>query len=139
DASAISLSGAASRLAVLASIGSSGVAVEDFESGLLPASFSTYSSNSFGRIQVIAPGGTGNSSAFALRMDSNTDSNYVLNEAVYTVNLAGLTQAILSFSHINSSDEADILPTDFSGHANGDGVAICSDGTRRHTILNAPT
>jgi hypothetical protein len=40
-------------------------ASEDFESGVLPASFTTYSSNAFGRIRVIAPGGTGNSSAFA--------------------------------------------------------------------------
>src|SRR5262249_6342233 len=56
----------------------------------------------------------------------------------YHINLAGLQQASLSFSHIQFSDEADSLPTDFTGHANGDGVAISDDGNRWHTVLNAP-
>ncbi|HEY2415839.1 MAG TPA: S8 family serine peptidase, partial [Pirellulaceae bacterium] len=140
DASAVALSANSTRLAVVGSIGAGPAAGgEDFEGGVLPASFTTYSSNSFGRIRVIAPGGSGNASKFALLMDSNTDNNYALNEAVYHVNLTGVTQATLSFMHFQSTDEADALPADFQGHANGDGVAISDDGTHWHTILNAPT
>lgn len=141
-ASAVGLGGSASRLAVLGGIGTGVGATagsEDFEAGVLPASFSTYSSNSFGRIRAMAPGLTGNPSAFALWMDSNVDNNYVLNEAVYAVNLSGLTQAMLSFAHANSNDEPNTLPADFTDHANGDGVAISSNGTNWHTILNAVT
>src|SRR5262249_51896566 len=94
DGSDIGFAGGASRLVVLGSLGGTAAATVDFESGVLPSSFTTYSSNSFGRIQVTAPGGTGNSSQYALLMDSNTDDNYVLNEAVYTVDLTGLTQAL---------------------------------------------
>lgn len=112
-------------------------ATVDFESGTLPASFSTYSSNSFGRIQVTTPGSTGNNSLYALMMDSNSDGNYVLNEAVYTVQLNGISQATLNFSHVNFSDEADLLPSSFVGHANGDGVAISADGNTWWTIFNA--
>src|SRR5262249_42582430 len=111
----------------------------NFESGALPPSMSTFSSNGFGRIQVTAPVGSGNSSAFALLMDSNTDSNYVLNEAVYTVDLSGVVQAGLTFSHINYNDEPDALPATFTGHANGDGVAISADGNNWATIFNATT
>jgi hypothetical protein len=140
DASAVTLNTNSTRLAVLGSIGAGpGAGSEDFEAGVLPASFTTYSSNSFGRIRVLAPGGSGNTSKYALLLDSNTDVNYVLNEAVYHVNLSGVTQATLSFSHFQSADEADLLPADFQGHANGDGVAISDDGTHWHTILNAPT
>src|SRR5262249_20488852 len=106
DGSATSLGGSATRLAVVGTAGAGPVlASENFELGVLPASFTTFSSNSFGRIRVTAPGGSGNPSAFALLMDSNTDNNFVLNEAVYTVDLTGVTQANLSFSHINFSDE----------------------------------
>src|SRR5206468_12292120 len=40
---------------------------------------------------------------------------------------------------VNSNDEAEILPTSFTGHFNGDGVAISSDGTNWRTILSAPS
>jgi hypothetical protein len=139
DSSAVSLGGSATRLAVLGTIGAGPVgAGEDFESGILPPSFTTYASNSFGRIQITVPNGTGNSSKFAMLMDSTGNGSYVLNEAIYHVNLSGLTQANLGFAHIQFSDESDSLPTDFTGHANGDGVAISDDGNRWHTILNAP-
>ena len=136
DGSAVSLGGSATRIAVIGTGASSGsgvlVASENFESGSLPSSISTYSSNVFGQIRVTTPGGTGNSSAFALLMESSRDADrnpvYALNEAVYTVNLTAAPQTTLSFSHINFSDEAEALPADFTGHFNGDGVAISANG-----------
>ncbi|HYV34918.1 MAG TPA: hypothetical protein VE988_04385, partial [Gemmataceae bacterium] len=140
DGAAITLAAGASQLAVLGA-GDIGPALfsADFETGNLPPTFTTYSSNNFGRVRVVAPAGTGNTSSFGLLMDSNTDGNYALNEAIYTVNLSGMTQAALSFLHINFADESDRLPDDFTGHVNGDGVAISADGSNWHTILNAPT
>jgi Bacterial pre-peptidase C-terminal domain/Bacterial Ig-like domain len=138
DSTSITLSPSASRLSALGVIGLA-TSVVDFELGSIPSSITTYSSNSFGRIRVMAPGGTGNSSAFALIMDSNVDGNYALNEAVYTVDLTGVTQATLSFSHINFGDEAETMPTTFSGHFNGDGVAISADGNTWATVFNATT
>ena len=136
NGSAIGLATETSRLAVVGSlIGAGGIG--EFESGSLPPSISTYSSNGFGRIQVTTPVGSGNSSSYSLLMDSNTDGNYALNEAVYTVDLTVATQATLSFSHINFSDEADTLPASFVGHANGDGVAISADGNTWSTVFNA--
>src|SRR5439155_5684109 len=79
------------------------------------------------------------SSQFAMLMDSTGGGSYALNEAIYHIDLTGLTQANLSFSYIQFNDETDSLPTDFIGHMDGDGVAISDDGTDWHTILNAPT
>ncbi len=139
EPSAVALGTGATRLAVLGSSPGTVFANETFESGILSPAFSPYSSNSFGRIQVTAPGGTGNASNFALRMDSNVDANYALNEAVYTVDLAGASGANLSFRYNGYNDEAEPLPATFSGHRNGDGVAISADGVNWATILSAPT
>ena len=138
DASAVSLGGSATRMAVSGTVGkSSQLASQTFESGILPASFTTFSSNSSGRIRLAAPGGAGNSSSVALLMDSSTDNNYVLNEAEYTIDLSSVTQATLSFAHINFNDQADPLPANFTGHFNGDGVSISADGINWWTIFNA--
>src|SRR5262249_43905349 len=134
DGTALSLGGGATRLAAVGDT-SSVFASENFESGVLPTSFTTFSSNSFGQVQVTAPVGSDNTSNYALLMDSNTSNNYVLNEAIYTVNLAGLSHATLSFSHAEFADETDALPPDFTGHVNGDGVAISDDGVHWRTIF----
>src|SRR5690242_7583100 len=63
---------------------------------------------------------------------------YVLNEAVWTVNLSGLAAATLNFSHISFADENDLLPsTSYTGHANGDGVSISADGNTWYPLWNA--
>ena len=114
-----------------------GVAVvsEDFESGLLGPAWSTYSSLVTGEIAVsnVRAAAAG---SYALYMDNNdaTGAAYNLNEAVWTVNLTSVSAPTLVFSTISYSDETDVLTTDFTGHANGDGVSISSDGTHWHTI-----
>src|SRR5262249_52761025 len=61
------------------------LASENFESGVLPASFTTGSFTSTGapdpngRVRVKTPDGTGNSSAFALMMDRFPDGVLTLN------------------------------------------------------------
>jgi hypothetical protein len=138
DGAAVELGTSGSRLAALGATGAGEtLALEDFESGVIPTSMTIYSSNGFGRVRLIAPSGAA-SSGLALVMDSNVDRNDTLNEAIYRINLTESDQAILSFSHIQFNDETDSLPLDFVGHADGDGVAISDDGQRWRTILDAP-
>jgi len=136
DSSAVSLGGGASRFAVMGSLGSDRLLYrDDFENGLLPASFTTYrSTTTAGRITLDKPDCCGNPSGFALAMDSGTAAG-VLEEAVEHVNLAGVTRAYLSFSYDNYYDFFTALPTDFVDHANGDGVSISTDGTHWHSVF----
>jgi hypothetical protein len=112
---------------------------DGFETGTLGASWSAYSSDAVnGRIRATNTNGAA-SGTYALLMDTaSVVGAYNLNEAILTVNLAGATSASLSFATIQFADETNPLTADFSGHFNGDGVAISSDGVRWHPVLSAP-
>ncbi len=142
-ASFTSLGGGASRGAVVGNLPSSSatqtIVSDDFETGVLSSAWTKYSSDaSLGRIQLSGANGTGGG-AYAMLMDHNDSvgTTYNLNEAVWTVNLAGLTQATLSFSHTSYSDEDDALPVNWVGHANGDGVSISADGNTWYRVWQA--
>jgi hypothetical protein len=60
--------------------------------------------------------------------DAIGDTVYSLNEAILHVNLAGRSKVLLTFDHWSVSDESTPLPTSFTGHINGDGVALSVDG-----------
>ncbi len=76
---------------------------------------------------------------YALAMSTTSFNNgYLLNEAIWTVDLTGFNEAGLSFSHKMWQDDSDVLPEVFEGHYNGDGVAISADGIVWYTLLNAP-
>ena len=98
---------------------------DNFDAGPpLGPQWTTYSSNSSGQIRVTNGYGAANG-AYALVMDVNSSGSiYNLNEAVWTVNLAGVASPTLTFSHRDWSDDADGFSGDFSGHYNADGVAI---------------
>jgi hypothetical protein len=94
---------------------------QDFSSGLPDASngWEYYSTNQ-GRIQVV--GGR-------LRMDDSVgDGTYSLNEAILHLNLTGQTNVNLSLDHYSIFDENHTLAANFTGHANGDGIAVSIDG-----------
>jgi hypothetical protein len=110
--------------------------IDDFESGALGPQWTTSSSTPSGRIQVTGAFGTAGGS-FALLMDTSVSGPDNLNEAVWTVDLTGASQAELIFSHADFNDEENPLPPDFVGSAPGDGVAISDDGVTWHTVLNA--
>ena len=146
DASFITLGqGLAQRGAVIGTFQAGGVQnvvvdSEDFESGSLDTQWTIYhSSTTYGRIQIAGSQGTGGGS-LALLMDVNTNNHYTLNEAIWTVDLSGLDEAGLSFYYMDreSSTEDHTLPSDFTNHYSGDGVAISDDGVNWHTVLNAP-
>jgi subtilisin family serine protease len=104
---------------------------EDFSDGLPSTAegWEFYSSNSYGRIQVV--GGR-------LRMDVTENENYALNEAIATVDLTGSKHVWLRFFQTDENAGLYSLPDTFTGHYNGDGVAISNDGTTWYTIINAP-
>ncbi|MEM7454200.1 MAG: S8 family serine peptidase [Planctomycetota bacterium] len=129
-------SGRISVVGTLPALSGTPVITENFDSGSFGAGWTTSSTNTFGRIQLTGAFGTA-AGANALVMDSNTDSNYVNNEAIWTVDLTGVANPLLAFEHMDWSDEEDSLPASFTGSADGDGVSISDDGINWYTILNA--
>ena len=109
---------------------------EDFESGTLNDEWTTFSSDSAGQIRVgddiVAAAGS-----YSLIMDRGTTGAFTLNEAIWTVDLSGITAATLEFSHADSNDEEHPLPASFTGSANGDGVSISQDGVTWYRVLDA--
>ena len=103
---------------------------EDFSGGLPSTSdgWEFYSSNSYGRIQVA--GGR-------LRMDVSENGNFALNEAILKIDMAGFEHVWLSFFQAEFNDETHLLPESFTGHENGDGVAISNNGNTWYTIVDA--
>jgi subtilisin-like proprotein convertase family protein len=79
-----------------------------------------YYSTNDGRIEVVAG---------RLRMDDMLgDTTSSLNEAILHVNLTGRSNVQLVLDHVSLSDENTPLPTSFTGHYNGDGIALSVDG-----------
>jgi len=79
-----------------------------------------YYSNNQGRIEVV--GGR-------LRLDDTLgDAVSSLNEAILHVNLTGKSNVQLVLDHWSISDENSPLASSFTGHYNGDGIALSVDG-----------
>ena len=87
-----------------------------------------YYSDSQGQIQVV--GGQ------LLMDDYGVDYIYSLNEAILHVNLTGKTNAILTLDHTSLQDENNGLPTSFTDHYQGDGIAVSVDGTHWVRVAN---
>jgi len=105
------------------------ISSQSFSGGLPGSGWTYFSSNAKGRIQVVDG---------RLRMDVTEDTNFALNEAVFSLNLAGRKHVRLYFFQAEFGDELDALPVDpFTGHSDGDGVAISNDGNTWYTIMNA--
>ena len=102
---------------------------QDFSSGKPNASQGwEYYSDNQGQIQVV--GGR-------LRLDDSVaDYSYSLNEAILHLDLTGKTDVKLTLDHISLADENDPLPTIFSGHYQGDGIALSVDGVNWVTVTN---
>lgn len=126
--------GAADRGAVIG--GLAALDTEDFESGALDAQWATFSSRTAGRIEVTGAYGTAGGD-YALLMDRAPSGARNLNEAIWTVDLSSVGQAMLSFYHAEWGDEEQSLPSSFTDSANGDGVSISEDGVTWYTVLNA--
>jgi len=87
-----------------------------------------YFSNNEGWIEVVNG---------QLRMDDMVNgSDYSLNEAILHLDLSGRSGVKLTLDHFSSNDENEGLPTSFTGHANGDGIAISADGINWHLLTN---
>jgi len=60
--------------------------------------------------------------------DTLGDATYSLNEAVLHVNLTGKSNVRLVLDHWSTADENTALASSFTGHRNGDGIALSVDG-----------
>ncbi|MEX0938203.1 MAG: alkaline phosphatase family protein [Pirellulales bacterium] len=140
DGSFIDLAGGlASRGAVIGQVPPAlGISVvgDDFESGGLSGAWTASSSTSEGRIRVTGAEGTAGGS-FALLMDTIEASSggFVLNEAIWTVDLNGVLSPTLSFSHAEWGDEQETFSGPYTGSVNADGVSISADGVNWHPVL----
>ncbi len=135
----VELGGGAERGAVLGKLplpAGRPVSSESFESGVLPAGWTSYSSLGTGRVRVTTEG-TAADGAFALLLDRTTYGN-TLTEAVWTVNLSGVASPSLTFAHRGPSDYPDSFSGSFTNHANADGVAISADGTTWFPLWSVP-
>lgn len=110
---------------------------EDFETETLGPEWSTQSFGDQGRIRI-SKAAQADSGVNFLLLDREVQLNDTLNEAIWTVDLSNATGATLEFSHARFNDEEHRLPFFFTGHVNGDGVALSVDGLTWHTILNSP-
>jgi len=110
---------------------------DSFEAGVLNAAWTTYSSTSEGRIRVTDDYGAARGT-YALLMDDDSAGTYTLNEAIWSVDLSGVSEASLTFWHAEWDDEQHGFDGDFSDHYNADGVAISDDGVNWHPIQDAP-
>ena len=74
-----------------------------------------------------------------LRMDVDMSGTFNRNEADLYLDLTGFKSGglRLQFDQAQHGDEAHSLPAQFTGHADGDGVAISKDGTTWYTVVSA--
>ncbi|MBN1314889.1 MAG: hypothetical protein JXA42_05460 [Anaerolineales bacterium] len=118
---------------------------ETFDSCTVGADWTTSSLTNTGRFQVTGSYGTA-AGPCALMMDSITNTDFNINQAILTMNLAGWRGVTLDFYHANGYNEGNEyyayntpMPDSFTGIITGDGVSISGDGINWHTVLNEPT
>ena len=71
--------------------------------------------------------------------DDQDGSSFNLNEAIWTVDLSGHSQATLTFQQTSFGDEQEAIPADFIGHFDGDGVSISDDNVHWHRVWDGQT
>ncbi len=107
---------------------------ENFESGSFGGGWTTNSSQTDGRIQILDSIATGEGN-FGMFMDTTGTGFSNLNEAIWSVDLSTRSNPFLNFYYASYDDENDVLPSSFNGTYNGDGVSVSDDGVTWHTIL----
>lgn len=119
---------------VIGSLGSP-VLQDGFESGNLGSSWSTFSSNAHGRIQVTSQFGAASGSK-ALLMDTTDSGIYNLNEAIWHVQQPTASGSLLHFSYAVFNDELQgfFSAPSYSGHFFADGVSVSNDGSTWYPV-----
>jgi hypothetical protein len=109
---------------------------EDFE-GPPGNEWSTYRSDTtYGRNALTDY--TARSGVNSWRMDVTANGNHNLNELILHVTVSGATYLDLGFHTREYADEGRALPASFSGHYNGDGIAVSSDGVNWTALWQYP-
>lgn len=114
------------------------LAADDLEGTKLSSAWTTYSSLSTGRIQLTGSYGTASGSKALLMDDTKAKGGQGLNEAIWTVDLSGQSQAMLTFRSASWNDWVTGFAGPFTGHYNADGIAISADGTTWYPVWSPP-
>jgi hypothetical protein len=109
---------------------------EDFEDAI-GWEWSTYSSSGYGRNMRSSYSAA--SGSYGWRMDVTSSGNYNLNELILHVTVSGGSYLDLSYYTREYSDEQNSLAASFSGHYNGDGIAVSTDGTNWVRLWQYPS
>ncbi|HEX4792574.1 MAG TPA: M36 family metallopeptidase [Humisphaera sp.] len=139
NGSFVSLGKGATRGTVLGQLDENGtvIAADDFSQGTLGPAWSTFSSDAqLGEVflQTVA-----NHNYLVMDHNDPTGSTFNLNEAIWTVDLSGRSQATLTFQQTSFGDEQEAIPADFTGHFDGDGVSISDDNVHWHRVWDGQT
>ncbi|MEM7391436.1 MAG: S8 family serine peptidase, partial [Verrucomicrobiota bacterium] len=114
-------------IGAIQSTSTTAVITEDFESGSLGPSWSTWSSRPEGRIRITGAETTAEGS-YAMMMDRSPDGALTLNEAVWTVDLSETESPSLAFSHARFNDQTHVYFGSFMDRVNADAISISLDG-----------
>ncbi len=109
--------------------------IESFESGSLDPSCWTTQSTASGRVRLLTTNAPYEGSYHAL-LDTASSGTFARNELILTLDLAGASGLFLQFAAREYGDESHVLPSQFTGSANGDGVAISADGTNWYRVVD---
>jgi hypothetical protein len=109
---------------------------EDFESPL-GGEWSTYSSTGYGRNERSTY--SANSGSYSWRMDVTSSGNYNLNELILHVQVSDASYLNLRFHTREYYDEQNTLPSSFTGHYNGDGIAVSTNGNNWVRLWQYPS
>ena len=101
---------------------------DGFESSVISNYWNPYSSLPEGRIQITT-NDVPRSGTQHIVLDRTPSGALNLNELNLGINLEGQSDVILSFSAKHFSDERTSIPAQFSGHYNGDGLSISTNGS----------
>lgn len=110
---------------------------EDFEKGALDERWLLSTSARGGVVDVLSELGASHGRYSLVMGRSEPTIIPTRNEATWTVNLAGMQSAILTFDHTSFQDDLDPLPASFVQEADGDGVSISADGVNWYRIVDA--
>jgi len=104
----------------------------------LGSEWSTYSSTTYGRNKESTNSNYVHAGEYGWRMDVTTNGHSNLNELILHVTVSDASYLYLDFYTKEYNDERHMMPSSFTGHANGDGIAVSQDGNYWITLWQYP-
>ncbi len=109
---------------------------EDFEAASINTiNWETYSSTGWGRIRTITSNNP-YSQSYQLALDVSSDNRYTTNELITKLDFSGYENINFTFWFKDIGDENHLCSNSWTGHANGDCVAMTCDDNTWYNVFN---